>query len=311
MRPKALLLSVALLASSVSALRAQHETHPAEPAASVTPDLYDDLGTFTRKISTSVPKAQQYFDQGMRLIWAFNHDEAKRAFEEASRLDPSCAMCQWGVAITLGPNINLPALPDRAAAAVVAARKASALAKSGKATPVEGALVAAIGKRYSDPPPSDPAVQKKLDEGYAAAMRDVSRRFPNDLDVATLYAEAMMDLRPWDLWTLDGKPQPGTLDIVRTLERVLAKNPAHPGANHYYIHAVEASPQPERGLASAHRLATLAPGAGHLVHMPSHIYVRVGDYAAAVRANEQAVAADQAYFKGRNVGGPYLVMYYP
>ena len=285
-------LSPVVLLLIATSLAAQHDAHPAQPAASVSPDLYDDLGTFTRKISTSVPKSQQYFDQGMKLIWAFNHDEAKRAFDEAARLDPSCAMCQWGVAITLGPNINLPALPDRASAALVAARKAAELAKSGRTTPVERALIAAIGTRYSDPPPADAAAQKKLDEAYAAAMRAVSRRFPNDLDVATLYAEAMMDLRPWDLWTLDGKPQPGTLEIVRTLERVLAKKPSHPGANHYYIHAVEASPTPARALAAAKRLGTMMPGAGHLVHMPSHIYIRTGDYEASSEANRRAIDAD-------------------
>ncbi|HEY6052218.1 MAG TPA: hypothetical protein VIZ58_13270, partial [Thermoanaerobaculia bacterium] len=292
MRSKVLLMSVALLIGAVSAANAQHETHPSPPAAAVSPDLYDDLGTFTRKISTTVPKTQSYFDQGMRLIWAFNHDEAKRAFEEASRLDPSCAMCQWGIGITLGPNINLPALPDRAAAAVVATRKAGELAKPGKATPVERALIAALGKRYSDPPPTDPALQKKLDEAYASAMRTVARRFPNDLDVATLYAESMMDLRPWNLWTNDGKPQPGTLEIVRTLEKVLAENPKHPGANHYYIHAVEASPTPGRGLAAAKRLGPMMPGAGHLVHMPSHIYIRTGDYEGSSEANRRAIDAD-------------------
>ncbi|MDQ6894503.1 MAG: hypothetical protein M3167_17735 [Acidobacteriota bacterium] len=292
MRSKALLLSVALLVGGGSTLNAQHETHPAEPAASVPPDLYDDLGTFTRKISTPVSKAQLYFNQGMRLVWAFNHDEAKRAFDQAARLDPSCAMCQWGVALTLGPNINLPALPDRAAAAVVAAKKASELAKSGKATPVERALIAALARRYSDPPPSDPAAQKKLDEAYAAAMRGAARRFRNDLDVATLFAESMMDLRPWDLWTNDGKLQPGTLEIVRTLERVLAKNPNHPGANHYYIHAVEASPDPGRALAAAKRLGAMMPGAGHLVHMPAHIYIRTGDYEASSEANRRAIDAD-------------------
>jgi len=294
MRSKVFVLSVALLVGAVSASIAQHETHPAEaaPGASVPPGLYDDLGTYSRKISTSNRKAQLYFDQGLRLIYAFNHDEAKRAFEEASRQDPGCAMCQWGVAVTLGPNINLPAIPDRARAAPVAARKAAELASAGKSTPVERALIAAVGRRYSDPPPADPAGQKKLDEAYAAAMGDAARRFPNDLDVATLYAESMMDLRPWDLWTNDGKPQPGTLEIVQTLERVLAKNPNHPGANHYYIHAVEASPTPGKALAAAKRIGPMMPGAGHLVHMPSHIYIRTGDYEASAESNRRAIDAD-------------------
>jgi len=291
MRARKSVFAAVLLLAAPALLPAQHDQHAA-PSSSVPPDLYDDLGSYTRKISTSSEKAQRYFDQGLRLIYAFNHDEAKRAFEEASRQDPACAMCQWGVAITLGPNINLPAIPDRAIAAAVAAKKAGELAAAGKTTPVESALIAAVGKRYSEPPPPDPAGQKSLDEAYAAAMRGVARRFPTDLDVATLYAESMMDLRPWDLWTSDGKPQPGTLEIVQTLERVLAKNPNHPGANHYYIHAVEASPTPGKGLAAAKRLGPMMPGAGHLVHMPSHVYIRTGDYEAAAEANRRAIDAD-------------------
>ena len=262
-------------------------------AGSTAPALLDNLGGYHRRIRTSSAQAQRYFDQGLRLVYAFNHDEAQKAFEEAARLDPTCAICHWGAALCLGPNINLPAIPDRAAMAVREARTAAKLAKH--ASPVERALIGALQKRYTDPPPADPAAQKKIDEAYAAAMKDVARRFPADLDVQTLYAESMMDLRPWDLWTLDGKPQPGTTEIVATLERVLAKNPTHPGANHYYVHAVEASPRPDRALASAKRLEAMMPDAGHLVHMPAHIYIRTGRYEEASAANRRAIDADARY----------------
>jgi tetratricopeptide (TPR) repeat protein len=262
-----------------------------EPASK--PPLYDNLGDYHREISTRSTEAQRYFDQGLRLVYGFNHDEAQRAFEAAERADPSCAICFWGAALTLGPNINLPAIPDRAAAAYAAEQTARRLAP--RARPVERALIAALAKRYANPPPTDPEAQKRLDRGYAAAMKEVSRRFPKDLDVATLSAEAQMDLRPWDLWSADGKPRPGTLEIVRTLEAVLAKNPNHPGANHYYVHAVEASPQPGRALDAAARLGTMMPGAGHIVHMPSHIYIRTGRYEEAAEANRRAIQSDASY----------------
>jgi tetratricopeptide (TPR) repeat protein len=273
---------------------AQHEHAQAESGP---PPLLDNLGDYHRKITTASPEAQKYFDQGLRLVYAFNHDEAQRAFEEAARRDSKCAICHWGVALCLGPNINLPAMADRAAAAVKEARTAAKLAGSGshKASPAERALIGALQKRYTDPPPTDPEAQKAIDRAYAAAMKDAARRFPSDLDIQTLYAEALMDLRPWDLWTLDGKPQPGTDEVVATLERVLAKNPAHPGANHYYIHAVEASSHPGRALASAKRLEAMMPDAGHLVHMPSHIYIRTGDYEEASAANRRAIDADTRY----------------
>ncbi len=289
-RPAFLLaILAALLAVSSPVLSAD------EPASKATdaPALFDDLGSHHREISSKSDRARRYFDQGLRLVYAFNHDEAKLAFEEAARSDPGCAICFWGVALTLGPNINLPAMADRAAAADMAVREAVRL--SPKANPVERALIGALRKRYASPPASDPESQKRLDTGYANAMRVVARRFPRDLDVQTLFAEALMDLRPWDHWTNDGKAQPGTLEIVRTLERVLAKDPKHPGANHYYIHAVEASKRPERADDPAKRLATMMPGAGHLVHMPSHIYIRTGRYEEASAANRRAVEADERY----------------
>ena len=255
--------------------------------------LYDNLGTWHRKITTRSPEAQRYFDQGLRLLYAFNLEEAQRSFEQATKLDPRCASCFWGVGMSLGPHINMAALPDRTRAAHAATGKAAALAA--KATPVERALIAALGRRYSDPPPADLPAQKALDNAYADAMNEVRKRFPADDDVAALTAEAWMDLRPWGLWTFDGKPRPGTEQIVATLEKILARNPDHPGANHYYIHAVEASPHPERAVPSADRIARLSPGAAHIVHMPSHIYARVGRWGDAAEANRQAIGVDRAY----------------
>ena len=256
------------------------------------PKLLDTLGSYHRPISSKSKKAQAYFDQGLRLLYAFNHEEAQAAFEEAGRRDPTCTICFWGAALTLGPNINLPAIPERARAAYRLLQKAQALATG--ASPVERALIGALARRYANPPPSEPERQQALDSAYANAMREVATRFPKDADVVTLFAEAMMDLRPWDFWTIDGMPQPGTEEIVATLEGVLRAEPDHPGANHYLIHAVEASPHPERALASAERLKTLVPGAGHLVHMPSHVYIRTGNYAESAEANRRAIAVDAA-----------------
>jgi len=272
--------------------------------AAVAPKLLDTLGDYHRPISSKVAKAQAYFDQGLRLLYAFNHEEAQAAFEEAARRDPACAICFWGAALTLGPNINLPAIPERTGAAYRLSKKAQALANG--ASPVERALIAALSRRYAKLPPTDPEQQHALDSAYADAMREVSTRFPDDADAATLFAEAMMDLRPWDFWTNAGAPQPGTEEIVATLERVLRNNPSHPGANHYLIHALEASPHPERALAAADRLKTLEPGAGHLVHMPSHVYIRTGDYASASEANRRAITTDAAAQHRYPIYGMYI-----
>ncbi len=275
---------------------------PAEPAGAA---LFDNLGTYHHEIKTASPQAQRYFDQGLRLVYGFNHDEAERAFREAARLDPSCAMAWWGVALTLGPNINLPIDPERNQAAYEAIQKALALVPH--ASGREAAYIQALAKRYSLAPD---ASRDDLDRAYAGALGDVSRRYPDDLDAATLYAESLMDLRPWRLWTPDGKPAEGTAEIVAVLESVLKRSPDHPGANHYYIHAVEASPHPERALPSARRLESLVPGAGHLVHMPAHIYMRTGDYAAATRSNQAAASVDEAYIKNSSTQGVYPLMYY-
>ncbi len=270
------------------------------------PVLFDNLGSYHKAITTSSPQAQAYFDQGLRLVYGFNHWEAQRAFLEATRLDPDCAMCYWGVAITYGSNYNSPTDPERERGAYLAVQRARAA--GARATERERAFIEALAHRHSATPGADRAA---LDRAYADAMRDLARRFPDDLDAATLFADAMMNLRPWNLWTADGKPQPGTEEIVVTLERVLAVNPAHPGANHFYIHAVEASPSPEQGLAAADRLRSLMPGAGHMVHMPSHIYLRVGRYADAVAVNVQAVTADRAYFARSAPSDIYRLMYHP
>jgi len=274
------------------------------PKAS-SPPLYDNLGTYHRAITTKSSMAQKYFDQGLRLTYGFNHPEAILAFQEAARLDPKCAMCQWGIAYALGPNINLPMDADAVAPAYAAAQKAMALSSAG--TPSERALIAALSKRYAKSPPAD---RSSLDSAYAKAMAQVAARFPSDLDAATLYAESLLDLSPWNQWTPDGQPQPGTREAMAALERVISANPNHPGACHYYIHTVEASPKPERALPCADRLAGLMPGAGHLVHMPAHIYLLLGRYDDVIAANEHAVHSDESYIADRQPGGPYPLLYY-
>ena len=275
-------------------------------AAGGSPVLYDSLGNYSYRITTASPQAQRWFDQGLRLVYAFNHNEAQRAFREAARLDPGCAMCFWGIAMTEGGNYNDPTDTEREGRALDAIKVAQE--RSARATPHERAMIDAVLERHS----ADPAAKRAdLDRAYADAMRTVAQRFPDDLEAATFFAEAAMVLRPWNLWMPDGQPQPGTEEIVQTLERVLAKNPNHPGAIHLYIHAVEASTQPGRAEAAADRLRELMPGAGHLVHMPSHIYWRVGRYADAVTANRAAVEADRAYFKTAQPSGIYRGLYYP
>jgi tetratricopeptide (TPR) repeat protein len=256
--------------------------------------LLDGLGDFHRPISTDVPLAQQYFDQGMRLIWAFNHDEAARSFAQAAQLDPACASCFWGVALSVGPNYNVSSM-DAVRAQVADAALHAAQAQAAHASPVEQALIAALAARY---PQARAIAADNLDavqSAYAAAMERVAARFPDDLDVQTLCAEAEMNVHAWKLWTADGRPAPGTLAIEARLEEVLRRNPQHAGANHYYIHVMEASPTPQRALAAAERLRGMEPGAGHLEHMPAHIMERVGRYEDAAAANRSAIAADTAY----------------
>ena len=269
--------------------------------------MFGGLGDFHRPVSTNSPAAQAYFDQGMRFLWAFNHDEATRSFAKAAQLDPQCAMCYWGVALTVGPNYNLPMMAEpRAAVAWEALQQAQRHA--GGTTPVEQALIAALAQRYQGPGPLDPSNEGPVLIAYAQSMKTVAERFPTDFDVQTLTAEAMMNIHAWKLWTLDGAPAPGTDAIVALLESVLAKDPRHPGANHYYIHAVEASPDPGKAVPAAERLPGMLPAAGHLEHMPAHIMQRVGRYEDAAKANRQGVAADLAYF-AMTKPFDYYVMY--
>jgi tetratricopeptide (TPR) repeat protein len=304
----ALALSIALsVASNVFAHNGSHEAKPGTaPAAKAKVPLYDNLGDHEYRITTHNAAAQRYFNQGMRLYYAFNHHESIRAFEEGARLDPTGAMFHWGIALALGPNINVPMDADAGRAAYAAVQKAIAL--EGNANPRERALIRALATRYVANPPEDRAA---LDEAYANAMRDLVRKYPEDLEARTLYAEALMDLSPWNYWTRDEKPREDTVELLAQLEYVLKRNANHPGANHFYIHAVEAV-QPERALPSAERLAKLMPGAGHIVHMPGHIYVRVGRYLDAIKANEHAVHADETYIRDQSPAfGPYVAGYYP
>lgn len=305
--PPTLLVCAVLLALGCSAPPAPHSHGDAGGPTAATPVLFDNLGTYHRAVTSTSPRAQAYFDQGLRLVYGFNHYEAQAAFREALRLDPACAMCAWGVALTYGSNYNSPTDAGRERGALAAVTRARALAAAA-GSERERALIDALAVRHSAVPGAERAA---LDRAYADAMREVARRFPDDLDAGTLFADALMNLRPWDLWTLDGAPQPGTGEIVATLERVLAADPMHPGANHLYIHAVEASPEPRRAEAAADRLRTLMPGAGHLVHMPSHIYYRIGRYADAEAVNAQAVAADRAYFAKSRPSPIYRMMYFP
>ena len=268
--------------------------------------IFKGLGTHHHQISTRVPATQAYFDQGVNLLFGFNHAEAIRSFREAARLDPDCAMCWWGVAIALGPNINLPMPDDAVAPAWQALGKARAL--EAKASPAERQWIEALAVRYS---PDRKADRKSLDEAYAAAMGRLWRAHPEDLDAGVFYAEAMMGTQPWDYWQADAKtPKGHGADILATLEPIIRRAPDHPGALHLYIHAVEASTTPERAEGAADRLLVLMPGAGHIVHMPSHIYYRVGRYEDAVKVNERAALVDEGYIAACRAQGFYPVGYY-
>lgn len=272
------------------------------PSAAV--PLFDTLGTLHHPITTTSDQAQRYFDQGLRLVYAFNHEEAIRAFEEAARIDPTAAMAYWGVALAYGPNINATMERSDEQHAWDAIQKART--HSSQASIAERAYIDALNQRYS----AKGGSRAHRDKAYADAMRAVVRQFPDDADAATLFAEALMDMRPWDLWMPDGRAHPGTDEIVATLESVLATHPDHPGACHYYIHAVEASSQPERALSCADRLPQLMPGAGHLVHMPAHIYLRLGKYHEAAERNAAAAHVDHDYLAARTPAGDYADGYY-
>ncbi len=276
------------------------------PAGAETP-LYGNLGDYHKTITTASPLAQKYFDQGLRLTYGFNHDEAVKSFKEGIRIDSACAMCWWGVANALGPNINLPM--DTSAMRPAYEANQRALRYAAKATPRERAYIEAQSKRYGPSPVAD---RSSLDSAYARAMGAVSTRYPADDDAATLFAESMMDLRPWHYWTNAGRPMaPSSIEQVEVLERAVMRNPNHPGACHLYIHAVEASNYAARALPCATKLQTLVPGAGHLVHMPTHIYMRLGMWDLAVEHNEHAIAADERFIEDRHPTGVYPMGYYP
>ena len=287
-------MALAMICISTALLRA--ETEP----------LYDGLGSYTRTVTTTNPKAQQYFNQGLAFLHGFNHAAAIRSFQQAAELDPTCAMAHWGVALAAGPHINYPMVPPPMAEL---AWKELTLARQNaeKASPVEKALIDALGKRYANPQPED---RTPLDRAYADAMREVWKQYPKDADIGAFFAESMMDLAPWNQWTLEGKANPGTEEIVATLDAVLKMNQNHPFANHLYIHALEASPHPEKAVAAADRLRTLQPGLAHNVHMPSYIDIRTGNWQKAIETNAKAVEDDRLY--RAKVGGklPGLIPFY-
>jgi tetratricopeptide (TPR) repeat protein len=299
---RALLIGLILAAVCSSRISAQQQT-PAERS----PDLsLTAIGRQHHAITTNTKQAQEYFDQGVTFVYGFNHEEAGRAFQRAAELDPVSPMPLWGIALAVGPNYNMDVDAEREKLAYQTIQKAKALAEHGPQA--ERDYVAALALRYSGEKNPD---YKKLARDYAAAMKTLAEKYPDDLDAATLYAESLMDLNPWKLWDHDGNPAENTEEIVRVLESVLARDPNHAGANHFYIHAVEASPHPERALPSARRLDTMVPQAGHLVHMPAHIYARTGDYADAARNNAEAAKVDWSYArKADQEGSLYDLMYH-
>ena len=285
----------------VPSIAQDHSAHTQSKPAT----LMSGVGNVHHPVSASNPEAQKFFDQGLCLIYDFNHDEAARSFQRAAELDSKLAIAYWGIAEAVGPNYNDPANEERFKQAHEAIQKAVDL--SGNASPSEQAYIQATAKRF----PADPKADlKKAAEDYHDAMRELVKKYPDDLDAATLFAESGMNLHPWGLWHVDGTPEAGTEEIVVTLESVIRRDPNHLGAIHYYIHATEASTNPERALAYANKLAALAPNAGHIVHMPSHVYIRTGDYEAAVKTNEEAATVDRAYIQATGVQGIYPMMYY-
>jgi tetratricopeptide (TPR) repeat protein len=267
--------------------------------------LMNGLGDLHHAVFTRNPEAQKFFDQGLRLVYAFNHDEAARSFQHAAELDSTMAMAYWGIAEAVGPNYNDPGNEPRRKQAYEAIQKAKQLSANSPAN--ERAYIDALAQRYSNDPHAD---LRQLAVNYADAMREVAKKYPDDLDASVLFAESLMNLHPWGLWKTDGTPQENTPEIVSVLESVLRRDPNHLGAVHYYIHAVEASTNPDRALSEANRLASLAPGAGHIVHMPAHVYIRTGYYEDAIQTNEKAAAADRAYLQASGAQGIYPMMYY-
>jgi hypothetical protein len=285
------------LCAITSALAVVAQVQPAK--------LMPGFGDVQHKVTTSSDEAQKFFNQGLALCYGFNHNEGERAFRRAAELDPKMAMAWWGVAYAVGPNYNLPIDEERMKAAVEAIGRAQALKEN--ASEQERAYIEAVATRYTNTANPD---YQKLQEHYAEAMKALSQRYPDDLDAATLYAESLMNLHPWKLWDKEGNPNQGTDEIVRTLESVLQRDPRHLGANHFYIHAVEASNSPEKANGSAQRLAGLAPASGHLVHMPAHIFIRTGEHEASEQTNVAAAKADEQFLQATGAQGVYPMMYY-
>lgn len=296
--------SALCLAACATLSYAQHHHEPPPGAAKAAVRLLPGTGNLNHPVSTKNAEAQRFFNQGLAMVYGFNHGEAIRSFQKAAELDSNLAMAHWGIALALGPNINSKMEPEAHAQAWQAVQ--SALKLKPMASPRERDYIDAVAVRYSADPTEDMA---PLQERYAGAMRKLAVKYGDDLDAQTLFAESLMNLYPWKLWSLDGKPSPVTEEAVAALERVLERDPDHMGANHYYIHAVEACPTPQKALTAAGRLAKLAPAIGHLVHMPAHIYMRTGDYEAAALANIDAAAADKAYLEGGGVDGVYRAYY--
>lgn len=299
---KALILFFLLALCTPSAM-AQHGHSDLNAAT----ELHPGLGSYHHQITTRHPEAQKYFDQGLILLYGFNHAEAARYFRRASQLDPEAAMPYWGLALSIGPNYNDAAVDTNRAQATYDAVQ-NAVLRMSKATVREQDYISALAKRY--PTPKAESDWKQFHRDYSNAMRAVAKMYPDDPDATTMFAESLMMLRPWQLWSLDGKPAPDTLELVAAIESVLKRNAEHPGANHFYIHAVEASPSLERAIPSAMRLMTLVPGAGHLVHMPGHIFLQTGDYELAAKTNVNAAAADKAFVERTGATGMYPLMYW-
>ena len=302
------LASPGLMAQQAASQEERWKTDPRLSEGQIAPIL-EGLGNHSHPVTASSPRVQRFFDQGLALIYGFNHAEAIRAFKEAARLDPTCAMAYWGLALANGPNINSPMGPEAGNAAYEAIQKALELASG--VSEEERGYIEALAQRYAEDPEAE---RLPLDEAYADAMNELSRRYPDDPDAVTLWAASIMNIDHWaghEYWNKDGSPRPGTTQFVGILENVMRRFPDHAGANHYYIHAVEASQQPDLAVPSAEKLGALMPGAGHLVHMPSHIFIRVGRYADASVSNELAIEADESYITQCSAQGIYPLGYYP
>ncbi len=281
---------VIVLAAGGFWLYSRSKTDSLPDLAPVGANLIDGLGDYSMPVTSKNKDVQRWFDQGLAMTYGFNHDAAERSFLKAAELDPDCAMCWWGASLVLGPHVN--AAMDPANNPKAWDRLQRAQKTSDKANEKEQAFIKALSTRYAENAPED---RRPLDEAYAAAMAELAAKYPDDLDVVTFHAESMMDLQPWDYWDASGQPKGHTAEVVSQLESVIGRDPKHAGALHLYVHAVEASPDPAKGVAAADTLRELWPGSGHLVHMPAHIYARVGRFHDAVIANQKAIAADDSY----------------